>query len=201
MICGPVAEQSAWVAELEGDPTAVQLTAAGSVFIHIIVSRFECCRGADIAACPGVGLQSSPPLSCCVLVSPACRVCQCCWILCTSTASAAARLLPILPLPPSASSTSYIFFQALASSLRLDGQILNYMSALPTLLAALKCMCNTQILPLLLEAASQLSVASVQPLPALLALAFGFADLSPICRPMPMRIAYLSTVWWRWLGC
>ena len=32
VICGPVAGQSDWVAELEGDPTAVQLTAAGCHF-------------------------------------------------------------------------------------------------------------------------------------------------------------------------
>ena len=32
VICGPVTGQSAWVAEMEGDPTAVQLTAADCGF-------------------------------------------------------------------------------------------------------------------------------------------------------------------------
>ena len=85
VICGPVAGQSAWVAELEGNPAAVKLTAAGCA---CNVSHVECCCNADVAACPGAGLQSSPTLSCCMLVSPACRVCQCCWILCTSITSA-----------------------------------------------------------------------------------------------------------------
>ena len=85
VICGPVAGQSAWVAELEGDTTAVQLTAA---VCGVNDSHLECCCDADLAACPGAGLQSGPSLSCCVLVSPACRVCKCYWILCISTASA-----------------------------------------------------------------------------------------------------------------